>query len=138
LVVPVSCDTFRVEHEQVAGALLADEASDVRGEPVQRDVAQTAVRMSGQFHALDAQFPCGAGELARADGVQVAGPAVQGGRLTVGEAEDRRGHAAVGQQGQQCAQPERLVVGMGDHRQHTPHSVRQTAPRASTGHLRCR
>jgi len=105
---------------------------------MQRDVGEPAVRVSGQVHALDVQSPCCAGEFARADGVQVAGAAVQGERLTVGEAEHRRGHAAVGEQAQQAAQPERPVVGMGDHRRHAPHSVRQTVPRAGAGHLRCR
>lgn len=102
------------------------------------DVGETAVRVAGQFHPLDAQFPCGAGEFTRADDVQVTRPAVQRGRLTMSEAEHRRGHADVGQQGQQSAQPERLVAGMGDHRRHAPQSARQTAPRASAGHLRCR
>lgn len=38
---------------------------------------------------------------------------------------------------QEVAQPERLVVGMGDHRHHTPHSVRQAASVADAGRLRC-
>ncbi|WUW94605.1 hypothetical protein OG568_08680 [Streptomyces sp. NBC_01450] len=122
----------------MAGVLLADEAGHVRGEAGHRDVVQSSVRMSGQFHACYAQFTCGAGEFVRTYGVQVAGPAVQGGRLAVGEAEDCRGHAAVGQQGQEAAQAERLVVGMGDHHEHTPYSVRQTVSRACAGHLRCR
>lgn len=89
-----------------------------------RDVSETAVRVTGRFHPRDAQFPCGTGEFARTDGTQVAGPAVQGERLTMGEAEHRRGHADIGQQGHQSAQPERLVVGMGDHREQGPHSAR--------------
>ncbi|WP_328828232.1 hypothetical protein [Streptomyces ureilyticus] len=54
----------------------------------------------------------------------------------MGEAEHRGGHAASGQQCEEAAQAERLVVGVGDHRQHAAQVVRQscaTGPRA--GHV---
>ncbi|MFC8242136.1 hypothetical protein [Streptomyces chartreusis] len=51
-------DASRAEHEQVDGALLADQAGHFRGEPGQGKVGESAVRMVRQFHVLDAQFPC--------------------------------------------------------------------------------
>ncbi|MGC0336011.1 hypothetical protein RKD20_001045 [Streptomyces sp. SLBN-8D4] len=136
--IPMPRDAPQVEHQQMAGALLADQPGHLPGEPVRRNTVEATVRVPGQFHPLDAQFPCGAGEFVRAQGVQVAGPAVQGGRLAVGEAEHSGGHGALVEQRQEAAQAERLVVGMGDHRRHAPHSVRQTWPGPGVGHLRCR
>jgi hypothetical protein len=42
------------EHEQVTGTLLADQAGHLRSKPGQRDVDESTVRVTGQFHAMDA------------------------------------------------------------------------------------
>jgi hypothetical protein len=71
-----------------------------------------------QLDPADAEHLGGGAELLGADDGQVADDPVQRGRLAVGEAQHAGPAARLGERGEDRAQTEGLVVGVGAHGEH--------------------
>ena len=106
-----------VESEQVARTHLGGKPAHVRGKLRHVDIAEPAVGIVEQLGAADAEDLCRRGELRRPDVGEVTIVAVQCGRLAMGEAQHHHLGTRADPPVEQSTHPERLVIGMGDHRE---------------------
>ena len=91
---------------------------DVVGQVPGRDLREVAVGVGQEAGRGEAQLAGGRGELVGPQPVQVARYAVQGGRLATGQAQHVDRCPTLDEPGEHGAEAERLVVGMGDDREH--------------------
>ena len=77
-----------------------------------------AVGIVEELDASDAEDVAGGDELVGADGAKFTGDAVEAGGFAVGEAQHADAAAGIGEGGEDGAEAEGLVVGVGAHDEH--------------------
>src|SRR6266540_2144547 len=113
----MASDSTRFEHDE--GCRVSERSLDDVVNQGGCDPTETSVREVMKHDIRDAET------LRRGRQFVVAKPAemmdgAEGARLTMGEAHDAHVGAGCDESGEDRAQPEALVVGMGDHRQRRP------------------
>jgi SAM-dependent methyltransferase len=121
LVVGVAGDATIVEDEERSGVDGAGGAGDVVGEPCGGLGGKVAVEVVEKLDVGDAEDGAGGGELVGADGGELTGDAVEGGGFAVGEAEHADATAGVGEGGEDGAEAEGFVAGVGAYDEHAGH-----------------